>query len=82
MDAARNSGGIPLVSTRFSLGKDMSRLTRDGTAEPVSRDQVLRREHGQGNIHFRLSADLVQDWQPYLVDPYFCYMCDHKYRLY
>ena len=31
----------------------MSRLTRDETAEPVSRDQVLRREHrGQGNIHF------------------------------
>ena len=30
----------------------MSRLTRDGTAEPVSRDQILRRERGQGNIHF------------------------------
>ena len=28
----------------------MSRLTRDGTAEPVSRDQILRRERGQGNI--------------------------------
>ena len=25
----------------------MSRLTRDGTAEPVSRDQILRRERGQ-----------------------------------
>ena len=30
----------------------MSRLTRDGTAEPVSRDQILRRERGQGNINF------------------------------
>ena len=30
----------------------MSRLTRDGTAEPVSRDLILRRERGQGNIHF------------------------------
>ena len=29
----------------------MSRLTRDGTAEPVSRDQILRREPGQGNFH-------------------------------
>ena len=29
----------------------MSRLTRDGTAEPVSGDQILRRERGQGNIH-------------------------------
>ena len=28
----------------------MSRLTLDGTAEPVSRDQILRRERGQGNI--------------------------------
>ena len=26
----------------------VSRLTRDGTAELVSRDQVLRRERGQG----------------------------------
>ena len=30
----------------------MSRLTRDGTAEPVSRDKVLRRERGQGKIIF------------------------------
>ena len=32
---------------------EMSRLTREGTAEPVSRDQFLRREErGQGNIIF------------------------------
>ena len=43
----------------------MSRLTRDGTAEPVSRDQILRGVRGQGNIHFPCSADHVQDWQPY-----------------
>ena len=55
----------------------MSRLTRDGTAEPVSRDQILRHERGQGKIHFSCSADHVQDWQPYPVDPYSCYMCDH-----
>ena len=48
----------------------MSRLTRDGTAEPGSRDQILKRERGQGNIHFTCSADHVQDWQPYPVDPY------------
>ena len=28
----------------------MSRLTRDGTAEPLSRGQILRRERGQGNL--------------------------------
>ena len=67
----------PIVSTRFSLSMEMSRLARDGTAEPVSRDQILRRERGQGNLHFSCSADHVQDWQPYTVDPYSCYMCDH-----
>ena len=28
----------------------MSRLTRDGTAEPVSRDQILRHAHGDREI--------------------------------
>ena len=54
----------------------MSRLTRDGTAEPDSRDQILRRARGQGNIRFPCSADYEQDWQPYPVDPYFA-ICDH-----
>ena len=57
-----------------SLSMEMSRLTRDGTAEPVSRDQILRDARGQGNIHFPCSADHEQDWQPYPVDPYSCYM--------
>ena len=48
----------------------MSRLTRDGTAEPVTRDQILRYVRGQGNIHFPCSADHEKDWQPYSVDPY------------
>ena len=37
------------------------------------------RQRGQGNIHFPCSADHEQDWQPFPVDPYFCYMCDHTY---
>ena len=57
----------------------MSRLTRDGTAETVSRDQILRRERGQRNIHFSCAANPEQDGQPYPVDPYSCYMCDHTY---
>ena len=48
----------------------MSRLARDGTAEPVSRDQILRHVRGQGNIIFPCSADHEQDWQPHPVDPY------------
>ena len=43
----------------------MSKLTRDGTAEPVSRDQILRRDRGQRIIHFPcIAADHEQDWQP------------------
>ena len=48
----------------------MSRLTRDGTAEPVARDQILRHERGQGNVTFPCSADHEQDWQSYPIDPY------------
>ena len=55
----------------------MSMPTRDGTAEPVSRYQILRRERGQGNIHFPCSAHHEQGWQPYQDDPYSCYV----YRL-
>ena len=75
----RNSGGIPKVSTRFSLSMEMSRLARDGTAETVSRDQILRYKRGQGNINFPCSANHEQDWQPYSVAPYSCYLCDHTY---
>ena len=57
----------------------MSRLTRDGTAEPVSRDQILRHVRGQGNIYFPCSADHEQDWQPYPVDPYSAICDDHTY---
>ena len=56
----------------------MSRLTRDGTAEPVSRHQILRRERGQGNIHFPCSADHEQDWQLHPFDPYACSICDDR----
>ena len=57
----------------------MSTLTRDGTAEPVSRGQILRHARGQGNIHFPCSADHEQDWQPDPVDPYSAICDDHTY---
>ena len=50
-----------------------------GTAEPVSRDQILRREREQVNIIFPRSGNHEQDWQPYPVDRYSYYMCDHTY---
>ena len=69
-----------IISTRYHFCPQasvwrMGRLTRDGTAEPVSRYQILRHVQGQGNIHFLCSADHEQDWQPYPVDPYSA-ICD------
>ena len=57
----------------------MSGLTRDGTAEPVSRDRILRREREQGEKYFLCSADHEKDWQPYPVDPYFADSADRTY---
>ena len=48
-------------------------------AEPVSRDQILRRKRGQGNIHFPCSADHEQYWQPYPVDLTLALCNDHTY---
>ena len=42
----------------------MNRLSRDGTAEPVSRNQNLRREREQRIHNFPPLADHELDWQP------------------
>ena len=48
----------------------MSRLTRDGMAEPSSRDLILKRERGKGKKRFSCSVDHdEQYWQPYPVYP-------------
>ena len=57
----------------------MSRLTRDGMTEPVSRDQIFRHVRGQGDIHFAWSADHEYDLQPYTIDPYSAICDDHTY---
>ena len=57
----------------------MSRLTRGGTAELVSLDQILKRERRPGNFYFPCSADHEQDWQPYSVDPSLAMCDDHTY---
>ena len=80
MDAAAELGRNPV--SKHHLSMEMSRLTRDETAEAVSRDQIPRRERGQGNLHFYCSAHHVQDWQPYPVDPYSCYVYDHTHIQY
>ena len=79
MDAAAEPGRNPVSKHQIQPDMEMSRLTRDGTAEPVSRDQILRHARGQGNVHFPCSADHEQDWQPYPVDPYSVICDDHTY---
>ena len=63
------------------------KLTRDRTAEAVLRDQILRRERGQGNIHFPCSADhevvgnrlintlLYKGWDDYTYIVHTCCCC-------
>ena len=57
----------------------MGGMTRDGTAEPVSRDHTLRRERGQGKKHFHCLADHEQDWQLYPADLYSAESAGHTY---
>ena len=74
MAADAELGRNPTRKHQIHLSMEMRKLTRDGTAEPVSRDHFFRRERGQENIIFPCSADDEQDWQRYPVDPYSCYM--------
>ena len=51
MDAAAELGRNPVSKHQIQpVTMEMSRMTRDGTAEPVSRDQIPRHARGQGNI--------------------------------
>ena len=53
MDAAAEIGRNPVSKHQIQpASMEMSKLTRDGTAELVSRDQILRRERGQGIFCF------------------------------
>ena len=46
----------------------MSKLTRDGIAEPSRKKTKLSGANRDRNIFFSCSADHEQDWQPYPVD--------------
>ena len=64
---------VSKLQIQLEYGDEQADAGRD-YCRPVSRDQVLRRERGQGNIHLSFSAHHVQGWQPYSVDPYSCYI--------
>ena len=61
----KNNGTVTYYS--LVVENKISGLTRDGTAETVWRDQILRHERGQGQNYFVFpcSADHEKDWQPY-----------------
>ena len=66
----------PLVSTRFSLSIEMSRLTRDGLPNP-SRETKFSGAKGDREtfiISVQLTTSRIGNLTP--VDPYSCYTCD------
>ena len=65
MDAAAEIEKNAVVS-KHQIQPGMSRLTWEGTAEPVSRDQIFRREQGQRNINLSCSAEHEQDSRAFL----------------
>ena len=76
MDAASELGRNPASKHQIQLEyEDEQAGAGWDYAGPVSRDQILRRERGQGNINFTCSADNEQDWQPYPVDPCYSSCC-------
>ena len=74
MGAAAELGRNPVSKHQIQPEYGDEQADADGTTELVSRDQILRRERGQGKANFPCSAVHEQDWQPYPVDPYPCYM--------
>ena len=79
MNAVTESGRNPVNYAPDSARVwNMSGLTRGGTVESVSRDQVLRRERVQRKYYFSCSADHEQNWQPYPVDLHSAESADHN----
>ena len=68
MDAAAELGRNPVRKHQIQpeYGNEQADAGQD--CRNVSRDQILRNERGQGNIHSPCSADHEQDWQPYPID--------------
>ena len=69
------------VREHFRVGfGEFTLQLNNGTAEPNSRDQALRRERVQGKFRFPCSADHEQDWQPYPVDVQSAESDDHIHK--
>ena len=81
MDAAAEFGRNPVrkYQIRPEYGVEYHRLTRTELPNPSRETKFSDANGDRRNIHFSCSADREQDWQPYPVDPYSCYMCDYTY---
>ena len=78
MDAAGELGrnSVSKYQIQPEYGDEQADAIRD--CRSVSRDQILRRERGQGNIYVfpvQLTTSRIGNVTP--VDLYSCYMCDH-----
>ena len=81
MDAAAELKRNPVSKHQIQLeyGDEQADAGRDCRTR-LARPNSQARECRQENMIFSRSADHhVQDWQPYLVDPYSSCMCDRTY---
>ena len=71
----RRFGGITRVNTRFSLSveNEQADAGRDGRTR-LAKPNSQARTGITGNMIFPCSADHGENSQPYLDDPYSCYM--------
>ena len=79
MDAAAELGRNPVSKHQIEpkYGDEQADAGRDCRTRLARPNSQARTRTGK--FHFPFSADHVQDWQPYPVDPYSCYMCDRTY---
>ena len=76
MDDVAELGRNPVSKHQIQpeYGDEQADVGRDCRAR-LARPNFHARMRSE-NINFPCSADHEQDWQPYPVDPYSCYMCD------
>ena len=72
----RNSGGIPRVSTRFSVSIENEQANTRRDSQTCLVKTKFSGANG-GKEKFPCSADHGQDWQPYAVDLYSAICDDH-----
>ena len=77
MDAAAELGRNPVSKHQIQpkYEDEQAHAGRDCRTRVAIPNSQARMRTGKSS--FPCSADHAQDWQPYPVDPYSCYMCDH-----